>query len=106
MGVVSQLYEIRTDNQDLMSLQDSVKSVLKEIASNPFLRGNLIRDIEMVSGSTSIVPHKLNWRPTGYLITRNQGNAVIWDTQKENPYPELSVYLNSSANTTIDVWFF
>jgi hypothetical protein len=106
MGLISQLMEIRTDDKDLMSLQDSVKQLFQEVAPNPFLRGTLVKNVSLVSGSVNNVAHGLKEPVTGYIVTRNQANAVIWDTQGANSTPRLTYYLNTSANTTVDLWFF
>lgn len=106
MGLISQLMEIRTADRDLMSVQDTVKQLFQEIAPNPFLKGNLVKNISITSGTVSAVAHGLKDPVTGYIVTRNQANAVIWDTQSANSNAKLLFYLNASANTTVDVWFF
>ena len=106
MGLISQLNEIRTSDKDLMSVQDAVKVLFQEFSSNPFLKGNLVKDINITSGVVAAVAHGLKDPVTGYIVTKNSANAVIWQTQSANSSPQLLYYLNASANTTIDVWFF
>jgi hypothetical protein len=106
MGLISQLVKIRTDDNDLMSIQDSIDQLFQEFAPNPFLKGNLVKDIVITSGVVKAVAHGLKDPVTGYIITKNSANAVIWQTQSANPNPKLLYYLNASATTTIDVWFF
>lgn len=106
MGLISQLMKIKTQDKDLMSVQDSVDQLFQEIAPNPFLKGNLVRNISITSGAVAAVAHGLKDPVTGYIVTKNSANAVIWDTQSANTSAQLLYYLNASANTTIDVWFF
>ena len=104
MGLISQLMKIRTQDSDLMSIQDSIDQLFQEFAPNPFLKGNLVKDISIVSGVVKSVPHGLKEPITGYIVTKNSANAVIWQTA--NTTSQLLYNLNASANTTIDVWFF
>ena len=106
MGLISQLMKIRSQDKDLMSIQDSIDQLFQEIAPNPFLKGNLVTGINITSGVVAAVAHGLKDPVTGYIVTKNSANAVIWQTQSANPSPQLLYYLNASANTTIDVWFF
>ena len=106
MGLISQLYKIRAPDRDLMSFQDSVDQLFQEIAPNPFLKGNLVKGISITGGATAAVPHGLKEPVTGYIVTRNTANATVWDTQGANENSKLLYFLNASATTTIDVWFF
>jgi hypothetical protein len=106
VGLISQLMKIKTSDKDLMSFQDSVDQLFQEFAKNPFLKGNLVRNISLVSASVNNISHGLKDPVTGYIVTRNQAGTIIWDTQSANPTPKLTYYLNTSANTTVDVWFF
>lgn len=98
--------KIKTKDKDLMSFQDSVEQLFQEFAPNPFLKGNLVRNVALSASGVNSVSHGLKDPVTGYIITRNQANAVVWDTQSANPSPRLTYYLNTTANTTVDLWFF
>lgn len=106
MGLISQLMKIKTKDKDLMSFQDSVEQLFQEIAPNPFIKGNLVRNVSLSSASVNAVSHGLKEPVTGYIITRNSSGTLIWDTQNQNANAKLTFYLNTSANTTVDVWFF
>lgn len=104
MGLISQLMKIRTQDKDLMSIQDSIDQLFQEFAPNPFLKGNLVKDVSITAGTVKSVAHGLKEPVTGFIVTKNSANAVIW--QAVNSSSQLLYNLNASANTTIDVWFF
>lgn len=78
-------------------------SVLNPILALPILNGNMIEEINLVASTPQTINHLLQQTPTGWFITDNTANAVIWRTRDFNP---LTITLESDADTTIAIWVF
>lgn len=94
----------KTDDKDLTLLQNSWKSSIDPTLANPIVNGVLQKNIALVVGVNSI-NHKLGRNPQGYIITGMHGvYSQIFDTTSLNP--SLTLTLNSSVATTIDLYCF
>lgn len=78
-------------------------STLNPIISIPFLSGNQISDVVLTASTPLAISHLLQRMPQGWFLTDNTANAVIWRTE---PLNNLTITLESSANTTISLWVF
>jgi hypothetical protein len=86
--------------QDLQEAADaSIRSMSREI-----LGGVLLRDVALSTTSRN-VPHKLGRRWTGYVVTRSNANAVVYDGTG-SPDPRTAIALLASATVTVDLWVF
>tara|TARA_R110002020_G_scaffold72210_1_gene185915 strand:+ start:108 stop:413 length:306 start_codon:yes stop_codon:yes gene_type:complete len=95
---------ITTDTHITEQLQDNMEPLMKAVEQSDLLKGTLLEKIEL-DGDTS-VPHGLERRPTGWLVVRKRAPAIISDRQDDNPNPEKSLALVSSAPVTVDLWVF
>lgn len=99
------LPKIKTSLQDLSLLQDRWKAILDTLLTNPSLQSNLLHAVTLTSGSNTI-NHKLGRTLIGWRIVRLRGSATIYDTQDNNPQPDLTLQLTSSADVSIDLEIF
>lgn len=105
------------------NLQTSVSEVINSLSSNPLLIGIHLKDyrdrnkrtIPIVLGPTPIqIPHMLGQVPTGYLITSQDTNAVIWkykpntaeEIEQDKRDAPLYLTLQASAPVTVTLWVF
>lgn len=78
-------------------------SILNPILALPILNGNMIEAIDLIANKPQAINHLLQETPQGWFITDNTANAVVWRTRDFNP---LTITLESSADTTINIWVF
>jgi len=97
--------KVQVDDDTLNRVQDRLRVVITALSNVPLLDGVLLENVALVSGSFTAVPHRLArpWR--GYIVVANGANAVIWN---QAPGTDAGVFLNlqSSANTTVNLWVF
>lgn len=92
-------------NFEVEQLQKNIVQPLNNLfQKNPFLSGNLIKDVVVTSGPVKSVPHLLGKKYQGYFITKLNANAVVWVANQEQP--EIFLNLSSSATCTVDLWVF
>ena len=90
-------------NFDVAKIQDSIREYTSNLINGvEILNGNLIQDIEIVTGTPKIVNHGLGRTLVGYFIAKISADANVWDTASDS----RTLTLNSSANVTITIWAF
>lgn len=78
-------------------------SVLNPVISLPILNGNQISNVVLVANTPLVINHLLQRMPQGWFLTDNTANTSVWRTASFN---NLTITLESSANTTISFWIF
>lgn len=86
--------------------QDRWASLINPVLSAELPNGILLKNIPIKSG-VNVVNHKLGRKLTGWVVTRMRASSVnIYDTQDTNQTPDLTLNLNASGVTNIDLWVF
>jgi len=98
--------KVRTDDNIVRQIQDAVEIPLKDISSRSILDGQVLSNIELVTGADNIIDHKLQRKLVGWIVVRQSANANIWDIQDLNTRPQTSLVLQTSANVTVSLWVF
>lgn len=79
-------------------------SILNPILSNLLMSGTQLTNIPLIVGNNS-VNHLLGRKYNGYIITGMHNNySQIFDATSQTP--NLTIVLNSSAITTVDLYVY
>ena len=78
-------------------------STLNPLLSLPILNGNMIEGISLTATTPLVVNHLLQRMPHGWFLTDNNADAVVW---RSAAFTNLTITLESSANTTVSIWVF
>lgn len=92
-----------TNSADLPTLAPRWKSQLDPVLANKLVQGQTLANIALVASTPLAIYHSLGQIMTGWIITDNDANSVIWRTQ---PLNAKTLTLESSANTVISLWVF
>lgn len=95
--------KLTTTDPDLNKVQDNLVRTLTPVFSTPVLGGSLIKSVQLVAGSNTI-NHNLGRVLIGWELSRQRGPASIYDNQDNNPSPNLSLILISSAAVSVDIY--
>lgn len=95
---------LNTKDIQLGGVQSLICNVVDIIVGKKIIDGNLIKDVEITTGSPVEVPHGLSRLINGYVVVRRSNDSIIWDSESAAPTSLIS--LNSSKNTTISLWVF
>lgn len=85
--------------------QNTWATALDPVISNPLVKGNLLLNQKLVTGS-NVINHKLGRKLIGWFVIGKNGVADIYDTQASNQLPQLTLNLTSSADVTASLWVF
>lgn len=83
--------------------QTKWSSQINPVLALPMLNGNMISTISLVTSTPQAINHLLQRKPQGWFLMDNTADAVVW---RSAPFNDLSITLESSANTTISIWVF
>lgn len=82
------------------NIQQNVEDEFDKINRISILSNNVIENVSI--NTTTVLAHKLNRKPIGYIIIAKNANATIWN----GTIDEQSITLNSSVAVTVNVMVF
>lgn len=98
--------KVRSDDDVIRQLQGAIDLVFQTLLPKEILDGNLLKDVDLVSGSVNMVQHKLARKSQGYLVIKKNANATIWDSEDINDFRDSFLQLRASADCTVSLWVF
>lgn len=84
------------------TIQDNVAEALDAVNKSQIIDGGLMEDIDLVSGQTNLIAHRLGRTLRFWILVRQDTNSTVWETQSDNP--ELFLTLNCSSNCKVSLW--
>lgn len=78
---------------------------LNPIIANPLVNGIILQSITLKAGSNTI-NHLLGQKLQGWYLIRKRASAEIYDTQDNNPTPQLTLLLTSDSPVVVDIAVF
>ena len=106
LGIEMTLKKIVSKILDLNLVQFNLEALVKELDTCVLLEGVLIKDVVLASWSDNQLNHGLDRTPRGFLITRKNANAQIWESDTVNPKPKNYLLIEASATVTASFWVF
>jgi hypothetical protein len=94
-----------TGDKNLVMMQNQWSSMLNPLLDNAMTQGIFLYNVQLLAGNNQI-DHKLGHILRGWVITRKRGPADIYDNQATNPFPQLTLTLNSSTSCNVDIYVF
>jgi hypothetical protein len=83
-----------------------VQQALNEATAPAISGGRLIEDVEITAYEDKEVNHGLASPLQGWLVVRNDTEAIVWDAQAGSPAPSKTLTLRANADCTVSVWVF
>lgn len=93
--------KIRTQDKDLVSLQNALARIFLDLLGLEILNGRLIEDV-VVTTSTVTVDHGLNRVLKGWIVVKKNADRRVWQTS----ITSTQLVLDSSATVTVSLWVF
>jgi hypothetical protein len=83
--------------------QDNNRQFNDQFKNNPLLDGVRLQNITIGTGASGTqIAHKLERKPLGYIIIRQNADARIWWLSWNDRF----LVLRSSASVNVDIWVF
>ncbi len=88
------------------SLQTNIEEAITSLVQKTQNDSIILTNIQLTAGQNNVINHTLNKKISGWKLVRVRGQANIWDTQDDNPASNLTLWLRTSANVTVDLEVF
>lgn len=99
------LPQFQDNNRNFQLLQTQWASQLDPVIANPLVQGRLIKDVALITGSTTI-NHRLGRKLQGYMVVLQSASASIYDSQATNTMSDKTLVLVSDTPVTVSLWVF
>ena len=99
------LKTIQPKEYELDTVQRNVKEFAGQLEKNVVLDGILLENISLLSASSNTVNHKLGRKIKGWIVTKIQANANVWENSTQ-PLPSSTLILDVSADCTVSLYVF
>lgn len=96
---------LASDDKDFLLMQTTWSSAINPILANPLSNSIVLKNIPLVIG-INVINHKLGRKLQGWILTRQRGAAIIYDTQDANNMQNLTLQLNSNVAVIVDLVVF
>jgi hypothetical protein len=93
---------VRTINLLQGNIQQTTDPLTSQIQNDSLI----LKNIALYPNQINIVNHTLGRTLTGWQVIRNRGCAIQWDSQDDNPSPNLTLWLNSKEMSVVDILVF
>lgn len=94
--------KISTEDSDLNRVQDHIDDALSKVSKNLFNDAILLQNVNLIVGITN-VNHGLGHDLVGWIVTRKNAVADIYDIQNMNLLADKTLQLVSSAVCRVDL---
>lgn len=106
MAKIKQLRKVNPKDPDMSRMENYVMEFATQFLKNEMIDGLQLRSISLTTGQLNPVEHKLNRPVLGWVVTRKNADANIWDEQSANNSPSRTLNLQCSADVTVDLWVY
>ncbi len=93
---------LRVINNLQSNIEESMTTLLNKTQND----STIVSNIQLTAGQVNVINHTLARNLVGWKLVRVRGQATIWDTQDDNPGTNLTLWLHTSADTTVDLEVF
>lgn len=92
---------INAPDQNLNLIQSNISSAfISLIGSSPFLGGQLIESVKVLSASATSIPTGLGRVPKIWVLCDQNTGVTVWRTS----WDKNSITLQSSGDCTVTIW--
>jgi hypothetical protein len=86
------------------TLQNNIQNSINPMVSKIQNDSTQLISVSLLAGQNNIINHTLNRILNGWSIVRMRSVAAkIYDTQDNNPSPNLTLWLTPDVNVTVDI---
>lgn len=96
-----------TEPNDLLriinQLQGNIENSITSMVTLTQNDSAIVSNVALVAGRVNVVNHTLGRKLIKWTPARVRGQCRIWDSQDDNPSPELTLWLHTDTNVTVDL---
>lgn len=97
--------KVQTNDRILSQIQDFMGSAIADLQKVPTNDSVILNNVSLSVGSNTI-SHALGRKLLGWVIVRQRGYAMFYDTQDSNLIPDKTLQLVSDTAVVVDILCF
>ena len=98
---------VTVTDKNINDVQNNIAQCLNQITNKDQLDSVIIKNIVLFPGVVNNVSHNLSRTLQGWYVVRTHGSYnQVWDNQDANPSPNLTVWLLTPIQVTVDLLCF
>ena len=90
----------------IMELQYRLEETLRPVTDSSILGGILIKDVDLASGTSTKVAHKLGRKLQGWIIVGKTAAQHVYDENEGESDLDEFLHLTAGGTVTVNVWIF
>ncbi len=90
---------VRVINQ----LQSNIENSINPLVQNTHNDSIIIPRVRLLTGQNNIINHLLNRPLVKWCLIRVRGQCQVWDDQDNNTSPQLTLWLLTDQDVTVDI---
>ena len=103
---IKDFQSVSSRDPDVKNLQYRLEETLRPVTGSFIVDGRMIEDIDLASGTTSKIAHKLGRKLVGWIVVSKNAAQHVYDVNSGKTDLNLYIHLTASGTTTVNVWVF
>ena len=97
---------VSVTDPEIQSLQYRLEKTLRPVTDSSIVDGRIIEDIDLASGTTSKIAHKLGRKLIGWIVVGKSAAQHVYDENSGQTDLDTYLHLTAGGTVTVNVWIF
>lgn len=97
---------VDTTDSKMREMQYRLEETLRPVTDSSIVDGLLIEDIDLASGTTKKIAHKLGRNMIGWIVVGRNAAQHVYDANAGKSDLDQFLYLTAGGTVTVNVWVF
>jgi len=97
---------VSVTDPEIQSLQYRLEKTLRPVTDSSIVDGRIIEDIDLASGTTSKIAHKLGRKLIGWIVVGKSAGQHVYDANSGKSDLDEYIYLAAGGTVTVNIWVF
>lgn len=105
-GRIKSYKTLNSETDELNQVQGRLKQIFEPLLRSEIINGVLLKNIELKSGVSNMVSHKLNREIQGYILIDQNASALIYRVVTKASIKTQYIDLRTNQDVKISIWIF
>lgn len=97
---------VSTTDPNIRKIQYRIEETLRPITDSAIIDGRLINDIDLASGTSTKIAHKLGRKLNGWIVVGKSAGQHVYDENAGQTDLGTHLHLTAGGTVTVNVWVF
>jgi len=97
---------VNVTDPSIQKLQYRLEETLRPVTDAAIIDGRLIEDIDLASGTSTRIAHKLGRKLRGWIVVGRNAAQHVYDENSGETDLDSFLHLTAGGTVTVNVWVF